>query len=135
MQNSIHFSKGKGYDDSIMRAYVHHIRRAKKFIYIENQYFLGSSYAWKLKYTNSNHVIPLELTAKIIDAIAAGKEFRVYVVIPLHSEGNPKSPEVQEMLYWQYNTMTMMYQKITKAISKAKIKAKPTNYLSFFLFD
>ena len=27
-------------------AYVHAIRRAKRHIYIENQYFLGSSHAW-----------------------------------------------------------------------------------------
>ena len=31
---------------SIHTAYVKAIRAAQKFIYIENQYFLGSSYNW-----------------------------------------------------------------------------------------
>lgn len=30
----------------MQEAYVHAIRRARRFIYIENQYFLGSSHAW-----------------------------------------------------------------------------------------
>lgn len=30
----------------MQEAYVHAIRRAQRFIYIENQYFLGSSHAW-----------------------------------------------------------------------------------------
>lgn len=30
----------------VQTAYVHAIRRAKRHIYIENQYFLGSSHAW-----------------------------------------------------------------------------------------
>ncbi|KAF7842745.1 phospholipase D delta-like [Senna tora] len=33
-------------DKSIHAAYVHAIRSAQRFIYIENQYFLGSSYHW-----------------------------------------------------------------------------------------
>lgn len=33
-------------DMSIHIAYVKAIRAAQKFIYIENQYFLGSSYNW-----------------------------------------------------------------------------------------
>lgn len=33
-------------DKSIQTAYIQAIRSAQHFIYIENQYFLGSSYAW-----------------------------------------------------------------------------------------
>jgi hypothetical protein len=39
-------------DKSIHTAYVRAIRSAQHFIYIENQYFLGSSYAWP-SYVNS----------------------------------------------------------------------------------
>lgn len=39
-------TEGRKVDMSIHEAYVHHIRRAKNFIYIENQYFLGSSHNW-----------------------------------------------------------------------------------------
>jgi len=34
-------------DRSVQDAYVNAIRRAKRFIYIENQYILGSSCCWK----------------------------------------------------------------------------------------
>ena len=33
-------------DKSIQTAYIQAIRSAQHFIYIENQYFLGSSFAW-----------------------------------------------------------------------------------------
>ena len=33
-------------EESISRAYVKLIRTAERFIYVENQYFLGSAYAW-----------------------------------------------------------------------------------------
>lgn len=33
-------------DKSIQTAYIQAIRSAQHYIYIENQYFLGSSYAW-----------------------------------------------------------------------------------------
>ena len=36
--------KGKYYESSIQDAYIYQIRKAKKFIYLENQYFLGSSH-------------------------------------------------------------------------------------------
>ena len=33
-------------DKSIQIGYIQAIRSAQHFIYIENQYFIGSSYAW-----------------------------------------------------------------------------------------
>lgn len=33
-------------DISIQTAYIQAIRSAQRFVYIENQYFLGSSFAW-----------------------------------------------------------------------------------------
>ncbi|CAL4138873.1 unnamed protein product [Meganyctiphanes norvegica] len=124
--------KGRLYENSIQRAYVHHIRRAKHFIYIENQYFLGSAHSWLVHEAKCPHLIPIELTTRIINAINNGEDFRVYVVIPLHPEGDPSTAAVQEILHWQHKTMEMMYRKIAKAIKKAKIDAHPTDYLGFF---
>ncbi|KAG8057619.1 hypothetical protein GUJ93_ZPchr0002g25853 [Zizania palustris] len=45
-------------DKSIQTAYVRAIRSAQHFIYIENQYFLGSSYAWP-SYVNSGGLFVL----------------------------------------------------------------------------
>ncbi|KAK3865391.1 hypothetical protein Pcinc_028995 [Petrolisthes cinctipes] len=124
--------KGRLYENSIQRAYIHHIRRAKRFIYLENQYFLGSAHGWLVHEAKCPHLIPIELTTRIISAIKAGEDFRVYIVIPLHPEGDPTSSAVQEILHWQHRTMEMMYRKIAKAIRKAGLDAHPADYLGFF---
>ena len=48
LENETSFTtkKGRSVDNSIMRAYTWAIRRAKRFIYIENQYFMGSAHGW-----------------------------------------------------------------------------------------
>ncbi|KAK6793930.1 hypothetical protein RDI58_007383 [Solanum bulbocastanum] len=40
-------------NQSIHDAYISAIRRAKNFIYIENQYFIGSCYGWRLQMISS----------------------------------------------------------------------------------
>ena len=86
-----------------------------RYIYIENQYFQGSAYAWDDdKGTKAHHVIPMELAHRIVEKIHAGERFAVYVVIPMYPEGDPASGAVQEMLYWQHKTVSMMYSRIGK---------------------
>ena len=53
-------------DDSIHKAYIHHIRRAQHYIYLENQYFIGSSHMWEdHSDAGATHLIPAELVMKI----------------------------------------------------------------------
>ncbi|TYG60025.1 hypothetical protein ES288_D07G034400v1 [Gossypium darwinii] len=110
-------------DRSIQDAYINAIRRAKNFIYIENQYFLGSSFAWKsqgikVEDIGALHLIPKELSLKIVSKIEAGERFTVYIVIPMWPEGIPESESVQAILDWQRRTMEMMYTDITEALKK-----------------
>ncbi|MFS7982193.1 putative phospholipase D [Helianthus anomalus] len=101
-------------DRSIQDGYINAIRRAKNFLYIENQYFLGSSFWW-----NSNdiidedisalHLITKELSLKIASKIEAGEDFPVYIVIPMWPEGEPENKSIQAILDWQRRTMQMMY--------------------------
>ncbi len=75
-------------DAGIHSAYVTAIRRAQRFIYIENQYFLGSSHAWPAdRSAPCRHLIPLEIALKIVAKINAGERFAAYVVLPMYSEG------------------------------------------------
>ncbi|KAF0921473.1 hypothetical protein E2562_007013 [Oryza meyeriana var. granulata] len=123
---------------SIQDAYIHAIRRARDFIYIENQYFLGSSYAWrsgdgvKVEEINALHLIPKELSLKIVSKIEAGERFAVYVVVPMWPEGVPESDSVQAILDWQRRTMEMMYRDVAVAIQAKGIRANPNDYLNFF---
>lgn len=82
-----HRKYGRLIDNSILRQYINLIRNAVSFIYIENQYFLGSAYSWlDDNDTLSHHTIPMELTQKIISKIQAGESFHVYICIPMYPE-------------------------------------------------
>uniref|UniRef100_A0A1J3IA61 Phospholipase D n=1 Tax=Noccaea caerulescens TaxID=107243 RepID=A0A1J3IA61_NOCCA len=120
-------------DKSIQTAYIQTIRSAQHFIYIENQYFLGSSYAWpSYQYAGADNLIPMELALKIVSKIRAKERFAVYVVIPLWPEGDPKSGPVQEILYWQSQTMQMMYDVIARELKSVQSDAHPQDYLNFY---
>ncbi|KAI3802653.1 hypothetical protein L1987_30793 [Smallanthus sonchifolius] len=124
-------------DRSIQDAYIHAIRRAKRFIYIENQYFLGSSYAWEFDDVKGEdvgalHLIPKELSLKIASKIKAHEKFTVYVVVPMWPEGIPESASVQAILDWQRRTMEMMYKDIVRALEAEGLEDNPRDYLTFF---
>ncbi|KAK4413931.1 Phospholipase D alpha 1 [Sesamum alatum] len=100
-------------DRSIQDAYIHAIRRAKNFIYIENQYFLGSCFGWecddiKVEEIGALHLIPKELSLKVVSKIEAGERFTIYVVVPMWPEGIPESASVQAILDWQRRTIEMI---------------------------
>ncbi|GMN49529.1 hypothetical protein TIFTF001_018683 [Ficus carica] len=120
-------------DKSIHTAYVKAIRSAQHFIYIENQYFVGSSYFWpSYKNAGANNLIPMELALKIANKIEAKEPFSVYIVIPMWPEGVPTSASVQEILFWQGQTMAMMYHVVAEAIKNAGLSDHPQDYLNFF---
>ncbi|ERM96252.1 hypothetical protein AMTRI_Chr09g34740 [Amborella trichopoda] len=122
-------------DKSIHTAYVKAIRSAQHFIYIENQYFLGSSYAWpSYRNAGADNLIPMELALKIVGKIKAKERFAVYVVIPIWPEGVPTSASVQEILFWQGQTMEMMYEIIARALKDEGLSesSHPQDYLNFF---
>lgn len=76
LENETSFTtkKGRSVDNSIMRAYTEAIRRAKRFIYIENQYFMGSAYGWlDDQDVHCYNVIPMEITQQICEAIAESR--------------------------------------------------------------
>ncbi|KAF8658948.1 hypothetical protein HU200_058783 [Digitaria exilis] len=136
-QSGLVSGKNNVLDRSIQDAYIHAIRRAKNFIYIENQYFLGSSFGWKAdgikpEEIEALHLIPKELSLKIVSKIEAGEHFAVYVVLPMWPEGPPAGGSVQAILDWQRRTMDMMYYDISVALEAKRIDAHPRDYLTFF---
>ncbi|PKI79572.1 phospholipase D alpha 1-like isoform X2 [Punica granatum] len=137
-QRGLVLDRGGVIERSIQDAYVNAIRRAKNFIYIENQYFLGSSFCWKnlndpeIEDAGARNLIPKELSLKIVSKIDAGERFAVYIVIPMWPEGIPESGSVQAILHWQKRTMEMMYSDVVKALKGKGIKTDPMDYLTFF---
>ena len=124
--------KGRQVDSSIAQAYIQLIRHAEHFIYIENQYFLGSAYCWSNHDdVNCNHTIPAEITQHIIEKIQSNQRFTAYVMIPMFPEGDPASAPIQEILYWQFKTIEMMYKRIGEAILQCGSRSHPTDWLLF----
>ncbi|KAL2645251.1 hypothetical protein R1flu_012838 [Riccia fluitans] len=120
-------------DRSIQDAYINAIRRARDFIYIENQYFLGSAFGWDHKRdAGAFHLIPMELALKIVSKIEAGERFAVYIVVPMWPEGEPEGQAVQAILDWQHETMQMMYKMIAQALEDMGSHESPKDYLNFY---
>ncbi|KAJ4712932.1 Phospholipase D [Melia azedarach] len=122
-------------DMSIHTAYVKAIQAAQHFIYIENQYFIGSSFNWDSdKNFGANNLIPMEIALKIANKIRVNERFAAYILIPMWPEGVTTSTHIQRILYWQHKTMQMMYETIYKALVEVGLENKytPQDYLNFF---
>nr|DAD31926.1 TPA_asm: hypothetical protein HUJ06_010777 [Nelumbo nucifera] len=134
-EKNLVYGKNVVIDMSIHSAYVTAIRAAQNFIYIENQYFIGSSYNWTSRnQSGADNLIPMEIALKIANKIKEKKRFSAYIVIPMWPEGDPASKAVQMMLYLQLETMRMMYKMVYEALEKAGLEKKytPQDYLNFF---
>ncbi|XP_021294526.1 phospholipase D alpha 4 isoform X1 [Herrania umbratica] len=126
-------SKNLTVEQSIHEAYVEAIRRAERFIYIENQYFVGGCHLWdKDKHSGCRNLIPVEIALKVASKIKAKERFAVYILIPMWPEGVPDSEPVQDILHWTRETMSMMYKLIGEAIKESGQPGHPRDYLNFF---
>ncbi|XP_022770329.1 phospholipase D beta 2-like [Durio zibethinus] len=122
-------------DMSIHTAYVKAIRAAQHFIYIENQYFIGSSHNWNShKDLGADNLIPMEIALKIASKIKANERFAAYIVVPMWPEGVPTGAATQRILFWQHKTMQMMYETIYTALVEAGLEGafSPQDFLNFF---
>ncbi|CAD6219250.1 unnamed protein product [Miscanthus lutarioriparius] len=122
-------------DRSIQIGYVEAVRRARRFIYIENQYFLGGCASWaEDRDAGCLNLVPVEIALKVAAKIRRGERFAVYVVTPMWPEGVPAGEAVQAILLWNRRTVEMMYGIVAKAIDDAGLRgqAHPCDYLNFF---
>ncbi|KAK9282070.1 hypothetical protein L1049_004982 [Liquidambar formosana] len=128
-----HVSKKFIVEQSIHEAYVEAIRRAERFIYIENQYFIGGCHLWETdQHSGCRNLIPVEIALKVANKIKAKERFAAYIVIPMWPEGLPESDPVQDILHWTRQTMSMMYRLIGDAIQESGDLGHPRDYLNFF---
>jgi phospholipase D1/2 len=130
--------KGRLVDTSIHNTNIHYIRRAKHSIYIESQYFMGSSFMWsKDSDVKCGNMIAAELTLKICQKIAAREPFTVYILLPMWMEGKPAAEATQGLLHWQRVTIEAMHQEVQKALdarmtNSADYGLEVSDYLNFY---
>lgn len=130
--------KGRLVENSIHASHVHHIRRAKHFIYIESQYFMGSSFMWdKDNGVKCGNMIAAEVALKICEKIAAGEPFAAYILLPMWMEGIPAAGATQGLLYYQRVTIEAMYKKVEEALNARMANSSDqglevSDYLNFY---
>ncbi|KAL7517426.1 hypothetical protein ACHAWX_002348 [Stephanocyclus meneghinianus] len=132
--------KGRLIDNSIHMAHIHHIRRARHHIYIESQYFMGSSFMWlneKERDVKCSNMVAAELTLKICEKIVAREPFAVYILLPMWMEGIPHDNATQGLLYFQRNTIEAMYKHVQNALETRMSNSsdhglKVSDYLNFY---
>jgi phospholipase D1/2 len=98
--------------DSIYQAYLHAIRSAEKFVYIENQFFVSSAREDHSSDAPKNLICKI-LAERIIRAHKEQQRFRVYVVMPImpaFEAGDLQSPEA----YVCRLTMHLQFQTICR---------------------
>eukprot|EP00915_Cephaloidophora_sp_WS-2016_P007219 GHVH01009807.1.p1 GENE.GHVH01009807.1~~GHVH01009807.1.p1 ORF type:complete len:2048 (+),score=297.63 GHVH01009807.1:219-6362(+) len=113
--------KAHGVEQTIYWNYLFQINRAKSCIYVENQYFYGSSPYWSIPEHSRfkcNHLVPYAIARKVCDKIRCFEPFTTYIVLPLYSEGSPETVAIQEILFFQTETFRMMYKMIGDCISE-----------------
>jgi len=130
--------KGRLVDNSIHLTNIHHIRRAEHFIYIESQYFMGSSFAWSHdRGVKCGNMIAEEIVIKICDKIAAREPFVAYILLPMWMECIPQANATQGLLHWQRATIEAMYKQVQGAIdarvaNSSDYGLEVTDYLNFY---
>lgn len=126
--------KSASTDKSIQNAYVHHIRNAKHFIYIENQYFIGSSHMWQSGQRGgfASNLVPIELSEKLCAKIRANERFVVYLVIPMFPEGAPAGADIQEILAHQRKAVELISTRVAKTLAEIGSESLISDWFNVF---
>jgi phosphatidylserine/phosphatidylglycerophosphate/cardiolipin synthase-like enzyme len=112
-------------EQSILHAYRQGIAQAERFVYVENQYFIGSGRFWG--YDGAENDLPERLVRRIVERHRDGLPFHVYIVLPMFPEGDPVSGPMQNLRRLEYETMKWMINSL-----QGEIGPGWGRYLSFY---
>ena len=101
------WSAGQTHEASIYNAYLHAIKNAKHFIYIENQFFISSQPGTFLHVSNQ---ILSTMADRIVRAYQNNEDFHMVVVMPLKPEfpgqwETDSGKDLRSVSYWNYLTI------------------------------
>jgi len=105
---------------SILEAMVNCIRSAQACIYIENQFF--TSHCGKSRHgvdSLSFNWVMKEIAQRVQAAIYGGKPFHVYLVLPVHPEGQLGSVSPEPTQYWILQTIKHGEESLYNLIKRA----------------
>ncbi len=120
----------KDFEHSIQESYLRSIAQADRFIYIENQYLIGSGAHWSEPRGSVKNQVPEAIVQRIVSKINSNSPFHVYVVVPMFPEGPPLGGASPAIRRFEWLTMEYMAKSVYKA---ANAKGKNWyDYLSFY---
>ena len=133
-------------ENSILNAYRYLIKKAKHYIYIENQFFISKPYNQEDKQQCSSLPTIVEndiaccITERILQAIDENKPFKVFVFIPLLPgfAGEPEtSSTLQIILKHTYHTISKckgysMLEKIDRKLKQIGSIKTVDDYIGFY---
>jgi phospholipase D1/2 len=119
-----------GFERSIQNSYVNSIQNAERFIFIENQYLIGSGARWNPARPSVANGVPEAIVNRISSKIRANQPFHTYVVVPMFPEGDPVSGASLVIRNFEWLTMRYMAQGV-HAVSEPAGKDW-RDYLSFY---
>ncbi|KAK9729285.1 hypothetical protein K7432_000434 [Basidiobolus ranarum] len=133
LRSSAEWSSGIERENSIYTAYVECIRKAKHFIYIENQFFVTSA-ADTSGYTLKNQ-IGMALVERIKKAHQDKAKFKVVVIMPLlpafeNSIDASNATTIRLVMHWQYMSICRGKNSIFECLAAEGIV--PSDYITFF---
>ena len=121
---------GEGNMDGVLEAMIHLVRGAEAYIYIETQFFISDcEKSDNFEGAIATNPLIKELASRIGLAIQTGKAFHVYVVLPVHPEGNLQDGGVAKQHYWALQTIkrgkkSLIWQ-VCEKIARKHHKVKP----------
>jgi phosphatidylserine/phosphatidylglycerophosphate/cardiolipin synthase-like enzyme len=122
------WSIGTSTEMSIMNCYLESIRNAQRFIYIENQFFIGSNAGDGV--ANS---IPQVIVERILKAYHAKEPFRVIILIPLHPNGDfCNASKSKVVMHYEYATINRGVKSMFQQLRAIAPALSVNNYIGFF---
>ncbi len=119
---------GSDYEKSVQLAYLEMIKSADEYIYIETQYLISSGDYWVDERSSVANLVAEKVVGRIEDKIDAGREFHVYVVLPMYPEGKPDDMIFGAIRNFEWRTIEYMIKRVDKAC-RDKIADSGQEYL------
>jgi len=91
--------KFKQAEHSMLTAQLEAIEKSKRFIYIENQFFISASEG---QIPNPNNLILQALINRVVKAHEKDEDFRVLIVTPVQASSPIETLVTRTLTYWQY---------------------------------
>lgn len=113
---------------SIMNCYIETIMHSHRFIYIENQFFIGNQAGEDVQNT-----IPFALCERILKAYHAKEAFRVIVIIPVHPNGDYlNSMKAKVVMHYEYATINRGLNSLIQTLKRKAPGISVQDYIGFF---